>query len=131
MELSEFINSLAPIEGIPLDIYRDIWNKSTQLIVCKQLGFKCRYCDGHNTYPVMVKCIREYYTDDPDGKKKIGAKDCMKILQSLFDRSEIAHIYPNCVNCHSQCFKKKEKGELFFLNKKPRAEKTIKRRKNQ
>ena len=79
----------------------------------------------------MVKCIREYYTDDPDGKKKIGAKDCMKILQSLFDRSEIAHIYPNCVNCHSQCFKKKEKGELFFLNKKPRAEKTIKRRKNQ
>ena len=130
MELSEFINSLAPIEGIPLDIYRGIWNKSTQLIVCKQLGFKCRYCDGHNTYPVMVKCIREYYTDDPDGKKKIGAKDCMKILQSLFDRSEAMRIYPDCALCHQQCLEKKEKGELFFLNKKPRAEKITKRRKN-
>lgn len=130
MELSEFINSLAPIEGIPLDIYKNIYDKSLKLDICKQYGFQCRYHDGHNMYTTIVKCIREYYTYDPEGKKKIGAKYCMKILQSLFNRSEAMRIYPDCAFCHQQCLEKKEKGELFFLNKKPRAEKITKRRKN-
>lgn len=117
MKLSDFIKALAPIEGIPVKIYSA--HRYTTYNIDQCIGFKCYYYDDNgNQRDAFVKCIRDYYTDDPDGKKRLGAKTCDKIQRNLFDKADRQSLYLNCVLCHSKCFEMLKKEELFFLHKR-------------